>query len=56
VERVTKLEPIAEGFHNYFKGQYSVPAEALLIDKAQLQTLTAPEVAVLVGRPACSWR
>jgi catalase-peroxidase len=43
------LEPIADGFRNYVKGTYSVPAEHLLIDKAQLLTLTAPEMTVLVG-------
>jgi catalase-peroxidase len=43
------LEPIADGFRNYLKGQYTVPAEALLVDKAQLLTLTAPEMTVLVG-------
>jgi catalase-peroxidase len=43
------MEPIADGFRNYVKSRYSVPAEALLIDKAQLLTLTAPEMAVLVG-------
>ena len=43
------LEPIADGFRNYLKGQYTIPAEALLIDKAQLLTLTAPEMTVLVG-------
>jgi catalase-peroxidase len=43
------LEPIADGFRNYLKGKYTVPAEALLIDKAQLLTLTAPEMTVLVG-------
>ena len=43
------LEPIADGFRNYLKGRYTVPAEALLIDKAQLLTLTAPEMTVLVG-------
>ena len=43
------LEPIADGFRNYLKGNYSVPAEVLLIDKAQLLTLTAPEMTVLVG-------
>jgi catalase-peroxidase len=43
------LEPIADGFRNYLKGKYSVPAEALLVDKAQLLTLTAPEMTVLVG-------
>jgi catalase-peroxidase len=49
VESVALLEPIADGFRNYLKGRYSVPAEALLIDKAQLLTLTAPEMTVLVG-------
>ena len=43
------LEPIADGFRNHQKARYSVPAEALLIDKAQLLTLTAPEMTVLVG-------
>jgi len=43
------LEPIADGFRNYLKGQYSVSAETLLVDKAQLLTLTAPEMTVLVG-------
>jgi catalase-peroxidase len=43
------LEPIADGFRNYLKAKYSVPAEALLVDKAQLLTLTAPEMTVLVG-------
>jgi catalase-peroxidase len=49
VESFAVLEPIADGFRNYLKGGYSVPAEALLIDKAQLLTLTAPEMTVLVG-------
>jgi catalase-peroxidase len=49
VESFGVLEPIADGFRNYLKGQYTVPAEALLIDKAQLLTLTAPEMTVLVG-------
>ncbi len=43
------LEPIADGFRNYLKGKYTVPAEALLVDKARLLTLTAPEMTVLVG-------
>jgi catalase-peroxidase len=43
------LEPIADGFRNYLKGKYTVSAEALLIDKAQLLTLTAPEMTVLIG-------
>ena len=49
VDSFAVLEPIADGFRNYLKGKYTVPAEALLIDKAQLLTLTAPEMAVLVG-------
>jgi len=43
------LEPVADGFRNYQKTRYSVPAEALLVDRAQLLTLTAPEMTVLVG-------
>lgn len=43
------LEPVADGFRNYLKGKYSIPAEKLLIDKAQLLTLTAPEMTVLIG-------
>jgi len=43
------LEPLADGFRNYTKGKYGVPAEVLLLDKAQLLTLTAPELTVLVG-------
>ena len=43
------LEPEADGFRNYAKGAYTVPAEAMLVDKAQLLTLTAPEMTVLVG-------
>ncbi|MDF1738274.1 MAG: catalase/peroxidase HPI [Verrucomicrobiales bacterium] len=43
------LEPLADGFRNYLKGRYAVPAEHLLIDRAQLLTLTAPELTVLVG-------
>ena len=43
------LEPIADGFRNYQKANYGAQAEALLIDKAQLLTLTAPETTVLVG-------
>jgi catalase-peroxidase len=49
VESVGYLEPIADGFRNYRKGRYTVSTEALLIDKAQLLTLTAPELTVLVG-------
>jgi len=48
-ESFSVLEPIADGFRNYLKGKYSVPAEALLIDRAQLLTLTAPETTALVG-------
>jgi len=43
------LEPAADGFRNYSKAHFSVPAEASLIDKAQLLTLTAPEMTVLIG-------
>ncbi|MCC4594991.1 catalase/peroxidase HPI [Xanthomonas campestris pv. phormiicola] len=43
------LEPAADGFRNYSKRRYAVSAEALLIDKAQLLTLTAPEMTVLIG-------
>ena len=49
VEALAVLEPIADGFRNYLKAKYTIPAEALLIDKAQLLTLTAPEMTVLVG-------
>ncbi len=49
VESFGFLEPIADGFRNYLKGRYSVSAESLLIDKAQLLTLTAPEMTVLIG-------
>ena len=43
------LEPKADGFRNYQKAKFAVPAEELLIDKAQLLTLTAPEMTVLIG-------
>jgi catalase-peroxidase len=43
------LEPVADGFRNYLKAKYAVSAEELLIDRAQLLTLTAPEMTVLVG-------
>ncbi|HXJ13359.1 MAG TPA: peroxidase family protein, partial [Candidatus Limnocylindrales bacterium] len=43
------LEPLADGFRNYLKGKYTILAEALLIDKAQLLTLTAPEMTALIG-------
>ncbi len=49
VESFAVLEPIADGFRNYQKGKYSVSAEELLLDKAQLLTLSAPEMTVLVG-------
>jgi len=49
VASFAKLEPIADGFRNYLKGKYTLSAEALLIDKAQLLTLTAPEMTVLIG-------
>ena len=43
------LEPVADGFRNYLKTKYAVTAEELLIDQAQLLTLTAPEMTVLIG-------
>ena len=43
------LEPVADGFRNFLKGKFSIPAEELLLDRAQLLTLTAPEMTVLVG-------
>ena len=49
VESFEVLEPIADGFRNYLKGRYTVSSEALLIDKAQLLTLTAPEMTALIG-------
>jgi catalase-peroxidase len=49
VESFAALEPVADGFRNYQKAKYAVPAEVLLIDRAQLLTLTAPEMTVLVG-------
>jgi catalase-peroxidase len=49
VESFSVLEPIADGFRNYLKGRYSIPAEHLLIDKAQLLSLTAPEMTALIG-------
>jgi catalase-peroxidase len=49
VESFTYLEPVADGFRNYLKAKFSVSAEELLIDKAQLLTLTAPEMTALVG-------
>ncbi len=49
VESFAVLEPIADGFRNYNKSRYTVSSEEILVDKAQLLTLTAPEMTVLVG-------
>ena len=49
VDSFEYLEPFVDGFRNYRKEKYSLPAEHLLIDRAQLLTLTAPEMTVLVG-------
>ena len=49
VESFDVLEPVADGFRNYLKTKYAVTAEELLVDRAQLLTLTAPEMTVLVG-------
>ena len=49
VEAFDVLEPVADGFRNYQKTKYAVSAEELLVDKAQLLTLTAPEMTVLIG-------
>ncbi len=49
VESFAVLEPAADGFRNYLKTKYAVSAEELLVDRAQLLTLTAPEMTVLVG-------
>jgi catalase-peroxidase len=49
VETFAYLEPFADGFRNYLKAKFSVSGEELLVDKAQLLTLTAPEMTVLVG-------
>jgi catalase-peroxidase len=49
VESFNVLEPVADGFRNYLKTKYKVSTEELLIDKAQLLTLTAPEMTVLIG-------
>ena len=49
VDSFRVLEPVADGFRNYLKGKLALPAEFLLIDRAQLLTLTAPELTVLVG-------
>ena len=49
VDSFAVLEPFADGFRNYLKSTYAIPAEALLVDKAQLLTLSGPEMTVLVG-------
>jgi catalase-peroxidase len=49
VEAFEVLEPVADGFRNYLKKKYSIPTEHLLVDKAQLLTLTAPELTELMG-------
>ncbi|MFT3762553.1 MAG: catalase/peroxidase HPI [Pseudoxanthomonas sp.] len=49
VDSFAVLEPFADGFRNYLKGSSAIPAEHLLVDKAQLLTLTAPEMTALVG-------
>ena len=49
VDSFAVLEPVADGFRNYIKADYGVSAAELLVDKAQLMTLTAPEMTVLVG-------
>jgi catalase-peroxidase len=49
VDAFAPLEPVADGFRNYAKAQSAVPAEVLLVDRAQLLTLTAPEMTALVG-------
>ena len=49
VTSVAVLEPQADGFRNYLKTRYTLPAEQLLVDKAQLLGLTAPEMTVLIG-------
>jgi catalase-peroxidase len=49
VESFAVLEPVADGFRNYLKTKYAISAEELLVDRAQLLTLTAPEMTVLIG-------
>ncbi len=49
VDAFAVLEPVADGFRNYLKKKYAVSAEELLVDRAQLLTLTAPEMTVLIG-------
>jgi catalase-peroxidase len=49
IEGMAVLEPMSDGFRNYSKTEYSMPSEVLLVDKAQLLNLTAPEMTVLIG-------
>jgi catalase-peroxidase len=49
IEAFAPLEPVADGFRNYLKRKFSVSAEELLLDRAQLLTLTAPEMTILIG-------
>jgi catalase-peroxidase len=49
IESFDALEPVADGFRNYLKTKFKVSTEELLVDKAQLLTLTAPEMTVLIG-------
>jgi catalase-peroxidase len=49
IEGMAVLEPMSDGFRNYSKTEYSMPSEVLLVDKAQLLKLTAPEMTVLIG-------
>lgn len=49
INSIALLEPMADGFRNYTKAEYTIPTEALLIDKAQLLTLNIPEMTVLLG-------
>ena len=49
VESFAVLEPVADGFRNYLKTKFTISAEELLVDKAQLLTLTTPEMTILVG-------
>ncbi len=49
VDAMAVLEPVADGFRNYLQGKFSISAEELMLDRAQLLTLTAPEMTVLVG-------
>jgi catalase-peroxidase len=49
VESFAVLEPVADGFRNYLKTKFTVPSEELLVDRAQLLTLTAPQMTVLIG-------